>query len=265
MYKNPFYIAEIHASNCEIELLINDVPCFNNYKKGGVAVDWPINQYILNSGKQFYTIKANCFENEDRISKYAVINFKITLRDAFDFSLPKQTVKQHFKMSFEDKDTQMYSTGDIFEANVPFTLKGWIDSFSFSDYSIGNNPVKQKLIEEFSDFYEVFHKIIKNRDLNKYNSINAQRFKEVATAFYLNDDEKVERQISILNSSIKDGEKINFSEFALHFYGNKNQLVGMKIKNQPCGFVFENEEGMIITELALFHKENLDSPLSLIR
>lgn len=265
MYKNPFYLAEIQGSNCEIELLINDVPCFNNYKNGGVAVDLPINEYILNSGKQFYTIKANCFENENRISNHAVINFKITLRDAFDFSLPKQTVKQHFKMSFEDKDTQMYSSGDIFEANVPFTLKGWTDSFSFSEYSIGDNPVKKKLIEEFSNLYEVFHEIIKNGDLNKYNSINAQRFKEVTTAFYLTDDEKDERQKSILNSSIKNGSKINFSEYALHFYGNNNQLVGMKIKNQPCGFVFENEDGMIITELALFHKEIIDSPLTLIR
>lgn len=31
----------------------------------------------------------------------------------------------------------------------------------------------------------------------------------------------------------------------------------MKIKNQPCGFVFENEEGMIITELAFFTEKFL--------
>ncbi|WP_128414344.1 hypothetical protein [Chryseobacterium sp. Leaf394] len=31
MYKNPFYIAELQASNCQVELLVNDLPCFNQY------------------------------------------------------------------------------------------------------------------------------------------------------------------------------------------------------------------------------------------
>lgn len=35
MYKNPFYIAELQASNCQVELLVNDLPCFNQYNDRG--------------------------------------------------------------------------------------------------------------------------------------------------------------------------------------------------------------------------------------
>ncbi|EJL74650.1 hypothetical protein [Chryseobacterium populi] len=265
MYKNPFYLAELQVRNCQAELFINDVPCFDHYKEGGMAVDWPVNGYILNSGKQFFTIKAHCFEHEDRISKHASIDLKITVRDAFDFSIPKQTVKQHFHISFEEKDTPMYTTGDFFEAEVPYYLEGWKNSFSFSDYINGDNPVKDNLVEEIKEYYETFYQIIKNRNTDQYNVINNQRFEEITTVFYLSEDEKAARRKAILNSSRQDVNKIDFSEYSLHFYGNRNQVVGMKINDQPCGFVFENNEGMIITELALFHLKKGENKLSLIR
>ncbi|QYS86901.1 hypothetical protein JJC03_02530 [Flavobacterium oreochromis] len=265
MYKHPFYLAEIQIRNCQVQLLINDVPCFDSYKEGGTAVDWPINEYILSSGKQFYTIHANCFENESAISKYASIDFKITVRDAFDFSIPKQTIKQHFKISFEEKETQMYSTGSFFEVEIPYTLEGWSNSFSFSDYVNGNNAIKQRLFKELKEYYELFYQIIKERDIDKYNLLNAERFEEITTAFYLTKEEKESRKKTILNSSRQDVHKIDFSNYLLKFYGNKEQIVGIKIKDQPCGFVFENEEGMIITELALFHQKDNESKLSLIR
>ncbi|HEX8576782.1 MAG TPA: hypothetical protein VF677_10865 [Flavobacterium sp.] len=265
MYKNPFYLAEIQIRNCQAQLLINDVPCFDSYKQGGTAVDWPINPYILSSGRQFYTIKANCFEHEDRISKHASIDFKITVRDAFDFSIPKTIVKQHFKIAFEEKDTQMYSSGDFFDARVPYHLEGWINSFDFSNYINGDNPTRRKILKEIEEYYDIFYEIIKNKSTDKYNLINNNRFEEIATAFYLNENEKNDRKKSILNSSKQDVSKIDFSQYNLHFYGNKNQLVGMKIKNQPCGFVFESEEGMVITELALFHLKKQNNKITLIR
>ncbi|WP_415324824.1 hypothetical protein [Chryseobacterium sp. MMS23-Vi53] len=265
MYTNPFYLAELQVRNCQVELLINDVTCFDHYKEGGMAVDWPINAYILSSGKQFFTIKANCFENETNISKKASIDLKITLRDAFDFSKPKQIVKQHFHISFEDKETPMYVSGDFFEAEVPYKLEGWKNSFDFSDYIHGENSVKEGLINELKNTYETFHQIIKNRDTQTYNSLNNQRFQEITTSFYLTEEEKKDRQKTILNSSRQDVEKIDFSEYSLNFYGDKSQVVGLKAYNQPPGFVFENDEGMIITELALFHLKKGDNKLSLIR
>lgn len=265
MYNSPFYLAEIQSSNCQVELFINNVPCFDHYNKGGVAVDWPINEYLLNSGRQLYTIKARCFDDEEAIHKLATINLKITLRDAFDFSIPKKVIKQHLEISFQDKNTQIYESGDFFEAELPYALDGWKNSFSFSDYIHGENVVKDRLLNELSEYYDIFHQIIKNRDLKKYNSINSQRFEEITTAFYLTEDEKEDRKKTILNSSKQDVSKIDFLDYSLHFYGDNNQLVGLKAKNQPCGFVFEDEEGMVITELALFHKKINDDRLSLIR
>lgn len=263
--KNPFYLAELQVRNCQAELLINDIPCFEHSKEGGMAVDWPINSYILKSGKQFFTIKANCFENEGRISRQASVDLKITVRDAFDFSFPKQVIKQHFPISFEDKDTQMYTSGDFFEAEVPYVLEGWKNSFDFSDYINGNNPVKEGILKELEIYYETFHTIIQNRETDRYNALNSQRFEEITTAFYLSKEEKEARKKTILNSSKQNVGKIDFSGYSLHFYGNKNQVVGIKTHDQPCGFVFENSEGMIITELALFHRKNGENKLSLIR
>lgn len=265
MYTHPFYLAELQVRNCQVEFLVNDVHCFDHYNPGGMAVDWPINAYILNSGKQFFTIKASCFSHETQISKNASIDLKITLRDAFDFSQPKKTVAQQLHISFEDKETPFFSTGNFFEAEVPYTLQGWKNSFDFSDYINGNNAVKNNLLEELEELYETFHQIIKKRDVKAYNELNNQRFEEITTSFYLNDEEKQDRKKTILNSSRQDVEKIDFSEYSLHFYGDKNQVVGIKTQNKPPGFVFENEEGMVITELALFHLRKGDRKLTLIR
>lgn len=93
MYKNPFYIAELQASNCQVELLVNDLPCFNQYSDGGVGVDWPLNEYILNSGKQFYTIKANCFDNESKIRPNASISLKLHCVTHLIFLFLKKSLK----------------------------------------------------------------------------------------------------------------------------------------------------------------------------
>ncbi|MDO6811226.1 hypothetical protein Q4603_21595 [Zobellia galactanivorans] len=44
--KHPFYEFEIISSGCAVELLVNDMPCFQNYLKGGITVDWPVNVSI---------------------------------------------------------------------------------------------------------------------------------------------------------------------------------------------------------------------------
>ena len=79
---------------------------------------------------------------------------------------------------------------------------------------------------------------------------------QLTQSYYLTDAEKNEIRQDIL--------KIDFSEYSLHFYGNKNQVVGVKLKNQLCSFVFENDEGMIISKLALFHGIKSKDKLSLI-
>lgn len=52
------------------------------------------------------------------------------------------------------------------------------------------------------------------------------------------DAEKNEIRQPILNTSRQDISKIDFSEYSLHFYRNKNQVVGTKYKIQETTLWF---------------------------
>ncbi|MBU3024059.1 hypothetical protein [Zobellia galactanivorans] len=86
--KHPFYEFEIIPSGCAVELLVNAMPCFQNYLKGGMAVDWPVNEYILKSGTQLFEINAFPYDGLGTIDQRATIAIKVFVRDALVENTP---------------------------------------------------------------------------------------------------------------------------------------------------------------------------------
>ena len=256
----PFYEAEIKTSGCAVELLINDVLCFSHYEEGGMAVDWPINEFILESGRQLFSIRAICYKGEEKINDNALLSLKIFVRDAFFNEAPRQLVFELPFINFKEKTAQHYTYGLFFEAKVPYKLEGWKNSRSLVQEDT------DKLLRELSVWYNRFFEIFINEDETEYLKITKNRFDELSEVFYLDKASKESnksRMFSSIHSSVK---KVSFNKYRLHFYGN-GKLVGLKLPKEPCGFKFQSlvKGKPSFTELVLFHRKKENGLLEIIR
>ncbi len=256
----PFYEAEIKTSGCAIELLVNGVPSFSNYKEGGMAVDWPINEMILKSGRQLFSFVVRRSDGEEHINDNAMIDFKIFVRDAFYNEEPRQLLFELPEKSFKGKNLDKYSFNHFFDAIVPYELEGWKNSTNIV------NEDKKKLLNELIDWNDKFLNIFKNKKEEEYLKITNTRFEELSRAFYLDNDSKKmnkSRMFSSIHSSVK---KIPLKEYELSFFGN-GKLVGVRLPKESYGFKFESleKEKPDFTELALFHRPKEGELLEVIR
>ncbi|WP_026449527.1 hypothetical protein [Aequorivita capsosiphonis] len=153
--EHPFYEVEIKTSGCVIEILINDIPSFSNYKEGGMAVDWPINECILKSGVQLFSINAKKYPDEEKFKEKATISFKVFVRDAFKSTVrnelyeevPRILVFEIPLIDFKGKEVQKYTYSGNFRATVPYIIDSWKDSVSFV------NDDKENLLSELYSWY----------------------------------------------------------------------------------------------------------------
>lgn len=266
--EHPFYEVEIKTRGCVVELLINDIPSFSNYKEGDMAVDWPINECISKSGVQLFNIKVKKYPDEEVFNKKAKIFFKVFVRDAYkstvlnDFQkeVPRILLFELPLINFEDKEVQKYTYASHFRAMVPYELNSWENSVSLL------NDEKDSLLSELYTWYNKFYNIFKNTDETEYHKITADRFNDLAEVFYLDTKSKNEvasRMFSSIHSSI---EKVPFIGCELNVFGN-GKLVGLKFPNEPYGFKYKSSvEGKPnFVELLLFHRKEKGAGLSIIR
>lgn len=260
MLESPFYEAEIKTSGCAFELLVNDVPCFINYEEGGMAVDWPVNEQILSSGRQQLTLKIYPYREEQLINPRARVEFRLYVRDAFN-GIARQLVKALPEIRF-DRGEQLleYSQEDFFEAKVPYVLEGWKNSV----YLLRED--ENILLNAAAHVYDELYTIFKSKNINAYGRLNEDRHKEIATAFYIDSIQMKERLPAMIPKFRGDFIQIPFNQYKIRFFGH-GKLVGIHLPYEPCGFMFESTsgDGKVVTELALFHRKGKGEPLSLIR
>lgn len=261
-YKNPIYEFSIDSRECAIDLMINDLPCFSNHEKGGVALDWPINANLLSSGKQFYALSILPYEDEDFINKKAIVKAKIYVRDALDYSKPKLLISEISIPDFS-KDEEPKRTVKIvkeFEATIPYNHEGWKNSLNLV------NENKKLLFEDIGLFYNELYDIFKTRNIEKYKKLNSTRFNELCGSFYLDDLQKKRREVSFIPKFNGAIQKVSLENYQLVFFGS-GKLVAIRIPNEPIGLKFfsDDEAENIIYEQAIFHRKNKGEALSLIR
>lgn len=68
-----------------------------------MAVDWPINENILESGRQHFEIRSFPYEGEAEIRDNAFIKVKIYVRDAFVENAPRALVEEFPLIEFKGK------------------------------------------------------------------------------------------------------------------------------------------------------------------
>lgn len=261
-FDNPIYEMSIDSRECAIDLMVNDMPCFSNFAYGGMAVDWPVNTALLRSGQQFFLLKILPYADESIINKKAFVSLKIVVRDAYDGSKSKVVVSNFEPVDFSKFENEVpeYELSDKFAAEIPYTHRGWTSS------QIVSNENLSELRSEIDKFYFNLLTIFKTKNLSKYNELNAERFDELCSSFYLNSSEVKKREATLIPQFSGVIQKENIEKYDLKFYG-EGKLVGVNIPFEPVGLKFDSdrEEDGFIYEQALFHRKEKGGKLLLIR
>lgn len=260
--KFPLYECSIDSRECLIELRINNTHCFSTYKNGGIAVIWPLNPNILTSGEQSYFLQIKPGDKKTNFHTFSSVTATITVRDAFDYSLPKLTIKElqiPVLPTTELLSDKITITG-LFEANVPYSQIGWKNSVHLEDENL------EDLYKELDIFNKELLDIFKTKSITRYKNLVVDKMKEVPYSFYLDEIDIKNREKSFIPNFLGLIQNVNIENYRISFYG-KGQLLGLSIPNEPLGFKFfsDNPEDNIVYEHSLFHRKHKGAPLTLIR
>ncbi len=153
--RKSFYEFEIKTANCLIEILIDDFPCFSNYKDGGMAVDYPINDAILQSGKHIITVKIFNSKEGEIISKYANCELKGFVKEANAEASGRNLIHEFPAFNFKENNLPILVQTSAFQAEVPYTNLGWAKSFDLKN--IDEKEVLRELNDNLSKITEIYN------------------------------------------------------------------------------------------------------------
>lgn len=250
-YQKPFYELEIKAFMCSFKIEINGIPTFCSYENEQIATDWPINMFIIESGKQSLTYQILPLNEKDILSTEAYLELNIYVRESDGFYLDKQKINQFIFIA--DKEEQYKTISQThFNADVPFELDNYLDhSVDLTNFN------GDKLKDELWIQYQKMFGIISTRNNNKYNSLTENRFKVMEKAFYLDEIKKnyySENPFKIFKDY--DLAAASKDEYEIETYGN-GYLCALKLKNQTpglCIYISENQvKKEIVIESAIFY------------
>ena len=213
----PFYELEIKTAHCFIEILINDLPVFSHYENDGMAVDYPINDAILSSGKQSIEVRILSATEQGNIYKYATCEINFFVKEANKEASGRSLVYKVPMIDFKEKKLPIYKNVYSFIANVPYKNVGWENSIDLKKLD------KNLLIKELEDRLQKMILIYNSRNEKEYEQFFKDRNIEHNTSFYLTSDEIKENKESIFYGLPEKIESINKNLYKLVFYGNDLQ------------------------------------------
>ena len=261
MIREPFYELEIKTGNCWIEILVNNLPVFSNYEDGGMAVDYPINDAIIENGTQSLEIRLLASDGTESISRYADYEVKVFVKEAnAEGSGRKLVYEVPQNTDYKEKPLFISTQKASFRAEIPYKNIGWTDSVDLLDFP------KDMLLQELKEKLHKITAIYNSKNITDYRKLYNNRVEEHNKSFYLTDEEIRENAESTFSGLPEKLESIDWQTYQLVFYG-EGKLVSLQTRKQPPGFVFEslNKDEYGFTEMLLFHKKTNDSPLEIIR
>ena len=223
--QHPEYRLEISGMNCNWEIEVNDMP-FDNYlgSQGGTSGDIPLNTRILSSGVQKIKLKVFPLEGEKLMSIYSTLrlvlsyygdnkNYKGTMKELNNYSLPAALIKNlpYFEYEFS------------FDAKVPYTQVGWINSKDLSKVP----DIKERVISKLNELT----KIIQDRDNRTMFGLDLEKRKDRYESFYASDSSIIEDiEEGDFNNDFSDLHDCHYvsSEFGELVYYANNRIVSIR-------------------------------------
>lgn len=257
---NPIYYLEIKAFHCYVELWLNDIIVFAHYEKNGsVWVDWPVNQFILESGIQSYEVRLLPYVGETKLSEHVQVEFGIHAIEAITEDERIEVIEKAPVDIQNNNNLPLFVKKGNFLANVLYKNDGWKNSVSFV------NEDKKKLLNEVLAWNQKLLNVYKTSDILEYNRIYLQRETEYAKAYNI---PFVQNSQNIFHSKFKDLESLENNLYQIGIYGN-GKLVSIKLFQELPGFTYQpitkDEESLGISLLLFFHRKTEGEALEVIR
>lgn len=187
---NPTFQVRFTAAFCTYEIYINDMlvkfSFITGNSAGEQAADIP--QYILKSGKQKIRIKVFPRAIEDGKLEHTLTGkatFTARVAHGEYYNDKHEEFKEVWtgKMPVIQQALPFYELNGIFEAEVPYTLKGWSDGEDLS--KMPQEQLKAEVLQVYNRFSTAFAK----KDIQTIATMIFHREQEVAQAFFFRSGE----------------------------------------------------------------------------
>ncbi len=278
------YYAIMSSSLCSFEVRVNDDYVYNYYGTGGISFAMPINPNILSAGEQTFSIKILPPKLSDGIFAKTLpkaASFKLSIKgsritsfggedlETVTFELP--TV---LGINADGAEDQVYADAGkpiatysgVFEAEVPYTVKGYSESLDLRD----EDP--DELLKEALSLSNRTGEVLVSGDYETFFKINEKKIKELAQVSY--NDSLAMKEDLIVYKEINDFEDLRLNKidnFELVFFG-KGRMIGLygtkgSKKGKPflqVNYKRDDREKVSYFFLHL-HRPKKGSPLEIIR
>lgn len=197
----PYYQIDFSAALCMFEVRVNDVLVFTLDLPGQTSSTIPINQAILQSGKQEITVKVLPMAGQKVLNPNAAFKYTIKVYDAakkldFKEQLPGEYAVE--KVNPAKKQVSL-TQNTTFNAEVPYTVNAYQSGTDLKSVAGLNDKLHRA--------YQKLAELITKGDLEQLKKLIANREALVAVTMYMSKEESDGRMKSML-SDLKSGFKM---------------------------------------------------------
>jgi hypothetical protein len=236
------------------------MPAFMHHNGGSIASHYPINHFILESGKQKIKLKILPLKGETDLREDASLKIKVHFYDSATNNYDALT--EVFKFETPDLSKPILPIIELeakFIAEVPYEILGWKESIVLQD--------SVAIKDNVTSFYNQIHQYMKLEDVDNLSKLMRIRFNEMDTSMYIRDADN-KKELSDLFKNIKSEELIleDFPKSSkIIIYGEGKVINILREDNNPI-IHYVNKKTNEEFSLPLFiHKKVKDFEFEIIR
>lgn len=187
-----YYIAEIRAVACIIDIRVNDMPLFKQQVKGSITCTIPINHLLDINSIQQLSVNMLPYPFSNTANSESECEVEIRLCDATQQYLEPISEVTSITLTNEDLTKQPPHTFEqrLFNAHVGTQSTRWFECMDLTEI--------QSLREVLTIFYKKVGNLLQTRQFDKYAEIVSRREKYVVEALYLDEREIKTRQNQLI-------------------------------------------------------------------
>jgi uncharacterized protein (DUF2344 family) len=238
------------------------MPIYTDYNDGSMkSLSFPLNNFLLES--KSHDLKISILPQIDD-------NYNLDTVLANEFSLDikvarvenkQEAIIFNKKIYNSDHDEPFKQIVIPFQSNVPYKLKGWINSVDLTKQD------REILKKEVESFYKEMMNDYRNKKVESIEKKYYNRQLENAQSFYLYKKEDSEKLLSEINKDVNKEQNLNLENYKLVFYGNGKVVGLIRTDGEFMGksaFLGLTEEYYYSYSL-LLHRPKVGGPLEVIR
>ncbi|MDR2145642.1 MAG: hypothetical protein LBE91_04175 [Tannerella sp.] len=255
----PYYAIDFNVVACGIDIRVNDISVFTIVVEGQMASAIPVNQAILETGKQQITYHIQPLPGETALHAEAKFTAAVWLYDASNDYIEKVEELPGTSFVFPENATDTplpsFKGETVFDAEVPYRFAAWKNSADL--HAVPN--LRQKLETAYRNLGEMINK----KQYDAFKNLMREKEKRMAASMYLNEQESEERMSRLIEYFESGLQLIPLSgNETICFYAN-GKLVGLKTEDGSSALRFEDKEtGDKLSVEILFHLKEGDAELT---